>query len=57
MNEAINSATAIALAQHREEIAKKIESEYCNDGNHCDGVNDEHCEILRKIVSIVRGTK
>lgn len=40
----------------RENIAREIEAELCDTGDGgCYGVNDEHCDIIRKVVSIARG--
>ena len=59
MNEAMNSAIAIALAQQREEIAKSIEAEYCqkDEPDKCFGVNREHCMNMKEAASIARGMK
>ena len=45
MNEAMNSAIAIALAQQREEIAKRIEA--MNEVYCCAEVRDEAASIAR----------
>lgn len=41
----------------RDKIAKEIEAEKCNDSWHdCYGVNGEHCDVVKKLADIARGT-
>lgn len=41
--------------KYREQIAQEIEAELCNNGKSCYGVNQEHCDTVRKLAAIARG--
>ena len=55
----MDSVIAIALSKQREEIAKRIEAEYCqkDEPDKCFGVNGEHCMNMKEAASIARGMK
>jgi hypothetical protein len=52
-----NSIKPILEYQIKKQIAKEIETLFCNGSNGCYGVNKEHCDVVKECADIARGQK